>query len=537
MKFNHKYFVPKRERESLLYIIIIILWLIISLFSIWFLIVFQWHNTLNSKQPIVAQVFLIINWFFIDVLYCNGIKDFMFVLTYYFFLKNKKYRIDYLDNDITNKKVIILYTTCNDFDAKALLACMKQNYSNFETFILDDSYEESFKNEIDKFAQLHRNVKVIRRKDRKGFKAGNINNFLKNKKDYDYFVLLDSDEIIPCNFIEKTIIYFKDKSVGIVQANHEAKRVTNIFNFMGSKGVVSAWTTFISVKNYFGSVTLNGHGAMISKECYLDSGGFPEIVAEDLGLTLSALNAGYKSVFAKEILCDEMFPIDYLAFKKRNIKWTQGNFEFFKKVGGWKIWKLKIPFHQKIDLWMSSTSLSLTVFSLFATLINFTILYPIGFKYNFIYLIWIFIIILTITPMLNDIIYYFGKINFFILLLKLFFDYLLYPSMMVSSLSTLLLSIFGKKAKFIITPKNEKKYNLWDCIKYNWKELFIALLSTIILPIIFIFVHEYRYIFLIWYILFVLPLIGTIPLTLMSNIKVYKRNLKPKKIRGKIKWK
>jgi len=50
-------------------------------------------------------------------------------------------------------------------------------------------------------------------------RAGNLNNWLKGRKDYDYFVVLDSDEIIPPDYIEKVLKYFAyDQSCGAVQA-------------------------------------------------------------------------------------------------------------------------------------------------------------------------------------------------------------------------------------------------------------------------------------------------------------------------------
>ena len=69
---------------------------------------------------------------------------------------------------------------------------MGQEYDNFETVILDDSSQEAYKTQIDEFAQKH-GVKVVRRQDRKGFKAGNLNNYLQGRTDYDYFVVLDSE--------------------------------------------------------------------------------------------------------------------------------------------------------------------------------------------------------------------------------------------------------------------------------------------------------------------------------------------------------
>ena len=79
---------------------------------------------------------------------------------------------------------------------------MKQRYNNVQTFILDDSTIEETKKTIDLFAEQHQ-VTIVRREDKSGFKAGNLNTFLQKQKEaaYDFFVVLDSDEIIPQNFI------------------------------------------------------------------------------------------------------------------------------------------------------------------------------------------------------------------------------------------------------------------------------------------------------------------------------------------------
>ena len=97
-------------------------------------------------------------------------------------------------------RVLLLYCTCNDFNAEALETCMRQRYEHFHTVILDDSKDEEYKRKIDEFAQTH-DVTVVRRENRVGFKAGNLNNYLQGRTDYDYFVVLDSDERIPENYI------------------------------------------------------------------------------------------------------------------------------------------------------------------------------------------------------------------------------------------------------------------------------------------------------------------------------------------------
>ncbi|WP_051122405.1 glycosyltransferase [Mesomycoplasma moatsii] len=340
----------------------------------------------------------------------------------------------------------MLYTTCNDFDQQSLIKSAQQNYENYDVYILDDSYDKKYIKQIDEFVKKYKDkFKLIRRENREGFKAGNINNFLKNYDlEYDYFVLLDSDEIIPNNFISETLKYFVDEKIGIVQANHKGTRGQNLFDSIGELGIYPAWTAFIKVKNEYGVVTLNGHGAIISRKCYEDTNGFPPLVAEDLAFTINLMNKGYRVLFAEDVICEEVFPIDYLAFKKRSIKWTQGNIQFFKVM--WlKMLKLNISFFKKIDLWLSTTSLSLSVFSIFVVIINFSILYPLGFKYSHLYILLVFMIVFLITPFINDFIFLVNKIKFWKLLSYILFCLMLYTSMIVCSIKTLILTLLGKK--------------------------------------------------------------------------------------------
>ncbi|MBU4304571.1 MAG: glycosyltransferase [Candidatus Omnitrophica bacterium] len=104
--------------------------------------------------------------------------------------------------------VALLYTTYNDFQEKAVLSCVNQEYDNFHAFILDDSTEEDYKNRIDEFsARYKEKVTVIRREGRSGYKAGNINNALKQINDFEYFSISDADSILPKNYITGLLPY------------------------------------------------------------------------------------------------------------------------------------------------------------------------------------------------------------------------------------------------------------------------------------------------------------------------------------------
>ena len=171
--------------------------------ALWRLIAGLGEYTPVKKAFIIAL--LAINTAVLCLLWLGSIKDFMFSAAYAIMHKkfNKRYaEIAKYDAETDGEpRFLLLYCTCNDFNAEALESCMRQRYKNFRTVILDDSSDEEYKARIDKFAAEH-GAEVIRRKERKGYKAGNLNNYLCGRTDYDYFVVLDSDEVIPENYIQ-----------------------------------------------------------------------------------------------------------------------------------------------------------------------------------------------------------------------------------------------------------------------------------------------------------------------------------------------
>ena len=425
------------------------------------------------KPLLIALV--ILNAVFISYFWLNGLKDIIYVSTYYVrkhSYKNGFKKSLFIDD---SKKVILVYCTANDFVPECLLESMQQDYRTFETVILDDSSQESYKKEIDAFAEKY-NVTVIRRKDRKGFKAGNINNYLKGKKDYDYFVLLDSDEIIPSDFIKKALAYFnKNTNLGILQATHVASRNRNSFMDTLAIGVDSHWPVYQNVKHRYGFLSLLGHGAMISRECYEAGGGFPHVVAEDLCFSIEArINGGYYVGFADDIICQEEYPVDYLAFKKRHSKWTQGNMEFIKRYTS-VILKSTLKWHEKLDIILFTYNLPLTAVFAFYIVMNL-IIFPL-LNYTLEYPAWLLIptFIFLLAPMANDIIFYIRKINFFKLVFYLFTSFMLFGSMFYVSLVSSFKSIFGKKAVFLVTPKDSRKITFFEALKLNYKEIIFSI--------------------------------------------------------------
>ena len=484
--------------------------LYLVMFLVWtMLVVFLWYNfvksfmripftvsieKLNTVIIVSARVLLGFNAVFISYFWLNGVKDFIYVIWYYCNRGRLMKRFEEIINtDISqaDDRILLVYCTCNDFDGTSLEKSMQQKYHNFRTVILDDSNNEEYKKAVDKFASKHK-LEVVRRESRIGFKAGNINNYLMRenvKNTYDYVVILDSDEILPNNFITECLKYFyAHDNIGIVQANHISTRNRNFFMKLFHVGVNSHWPTYQTMKHFYGFSTMLGHGAMIKRECYESAGGFPHLVAEDLCLSIEAREKGYYVAFAPNIICEEEYPVDYIAFKKRHSKWTQGNLEFIKQYTG-KIVKSKMKWYEKMDIVLFTYNLPLTAIFAFFLFANLIIAPSLYLDLGRVYSIWMLIptIIFFFSPMLNDFIIWSCKLNPLRNLIYFICVVILYGSMLTTSLISAILGMFGKKAKFIVTPKTSQKISLWFALKFQFKEI---LFSTILLLVALIFSHS-----------------------------------------------
>lgn len=461
------------QKTARVYVVVIVAWLGLLAGALAPLM----ETVMRSAQHGWLTVVLVTaSTLFIMYFWLNGTKDVIYTL-YYRLCRKRLQRLPARAawprrfGTAMRPRVVMVYCTYNDFNAESLLASMRQEYPLCRTVILDDSTQPAYMAEIDGFAAAH-GVQVVRREGHAGFKAGNLNNYLAAAA-YDYFVILDSDEIIPPSFIARALDYFAaDDHVGIVQANHKATRNRNGFMRLFALGVDSHWPTYQSVKHRHGFLSLLGHGAMVSRACYRVAGGFPALVAEDLCFSIEARNKGYFVAFAQDIMCEEEYPVSYMAFKKRHSKWTQGNMEFIKRYTR-RILTAHMTWFEKLDIVLFTYSLPLTAFFALYVVINVVAL-PL-LHYRIVYPPWLLMptILFLLAPMLNDIFYYAKRISPWRLLWYLLHTFMLYGSMFFISLVASLKSTFGKSV-FLVTPKENSRMSFGAALVGNKGEIIFA---------------------------------------------------------------
>ena len=116
--------------------------------------------------------------------------------------------------------VDIFITVCGEpveIVEQTIKAAVSMKYPSYKVYVLNDGYvakKENWK-EINELA-LRYNVTPITRQKPGGAKAGNINNALKQTTS-PLFAVFDADHIPSPNFLKKTVGYFEDKRIALVQ--------------------------------------------------------------------------------------------------------------------------------------------------------------------------------------------------------------------------------------------------------------------------------------------------------------------------------
>lgn len=342
-----------------------------TIFAVWGFCLIWFHPRLvelfymaYTPTEWICLIFFVL---FIEFAWLYGIYNLSLVgfALYYRWRHQKQVPSLALPLNPTVPSVAILYTTCNDFVAESALSCVKQDYPHYTVYLLDDSSDPAYQQQVDAFAaQYPERVQVVRRPNRLGYKAGNMNHGLeKVAMEEPYFAIADADEILPPDFLSKLVpMMEQDPKCGFVQANHRANPNTKSpLSKDQGVGIDLHWKWYQPLRNRYGFVMFLGHGALLRRSCWEEMGGFPDIVSEDLGFAIRARELGYRGRFVEEVICYEDFPDTVRAFRIRHMKWTRGTCEFLWKESARLVRSPNITWQEKLDILFPTMNLPLTL--------------------------------------------------------------------------------------------------------------------------------------------------------------------------------
>jgi cellulose synthase/poly-beta-1,6-N-acetylglucosamine synthase-like glycosyltransferase len=228
--------------------------------------------------------------------------------------------------------VAVLYVTCDDLIPEALESLRDLHYPNYHVYVLDDSELSSYQTQVDTSG-----FTVVRRGTRLGYKAGNLNNWLVlYGKYYDYFVVADSDSILPQDFIERMLAYAQhpaNRHVAIFQSKILLwNRSSRFARTLG--GWMTLWLYPIGKLGNLCETMLSwGHNCLYRTAAILDIGGFDaRFVAEDYATGIALLRRGYK-IRLVDVTSYEAMPETAAAYTGRAVRWARQTLQLFELNG------------------------------------------------------------------------------------------------------------------------------------------------------------------------------------------------------------
>lgn len=229
-----------------------------------------------------------------------------------------------------------------------------------EIQILDDSTDETQAEArywTDFFKKKHFDISYFHRDTRTGFKAGALEEGLKKSKG-ELIAIFDADFVPGPDFLKKTVPYFANEKVGMVQArwghiNQNYSLLTQIQSVFLDGHFVIEHTARNRSGRFF---NFNGTAGIWRKEAIESAGGWQhDTLTEDLDLSYRAQMAGWKFVFLPDVIAPAELPVVMNAFKSQQHRWAKGSIQTAKKLLP-KIFKSPLPLKVKWEAFVHLVS-------------------------------------------------------------------------------------------------------------------------------------------------------------------------------------
>jgi cellulose synthase/poly-beta-1,6-N-acetylglucosamine synthase-like glycosyltransferase len=195
--------------------------------------------------------------------------------------------------------------------------------------VLDDStddthpYTEAL---VERYRALGYPIEYLHRTNRHGYKAGALQEGLE-KATGEFVAVFDADFIPPADFLRRTIDFFTDPQVGVVQTRWSyLNRHYNILTEVEAM-LLDGHFVLEHGARYGGGLffNFNGTAGILRKSMIQDAGGWQhDTLTEDSDLSYRAQMNGWKFVYIPGVECPSELPVEMHGFQIQQSRWSKG---------------------------------------------------------------------------------------------------------------------------------------------------------------------------------------------------------------------
>jgi cellulose synthase (UDP-forming) len=287
--------------------------------------------TLNLATPLNGVCSL--GLFFFEILVLTSTIIQLFLMST---IKDRHREADEKSLAVINKtfhpKVDVFIPTYNEPDfilRRTIIGCQALDYENKKIYLLDDTRRP----EIEKLANSLQ-CEYITRPDNLHAKAGNLNHAMPLTNG-ELIVIFDADFIPTKNFLTRTVGFFQDEQVALVQTPQSFYNPDPIAYNLGLENVVTPeeeifYRQIQPIKDGVGSAICSGTSFIVRRSSLEYTGGFvTESLSEDYFTGIRLVAEGYKLVYLDEKLSAGLAAENIAAYATQRIRWAQGTLQAF----------------------------------------------------------------------------------------------------------------------------------------------------------------------------------------------------------------
>jgi cellulose synthase/poly-beta-1,6-N-acetylglucosamine synthase-like glycosyltransferase len=313
--------------------------------------------------------FAVVYFFCLGMVCLYGLHRYVLVFLYYRHRRNLPARPDQFEE---LPHVTVQLPICNErLVAKRVIeAACQLDYprDKLDIQVLDDSSDAETQEIIQAtVAQAQADgldIAYIRRGDRKGYKAGNLANGLKQLKG-EFVTIFDADFIPAPNILRESIHYFTDPKVAVVQSrwehlNRDLSLLTKSQAIL-LDGHFAIEQVARNRSNRF--MCFNGTAGTWRVEAITASGGWHfDTLTEDLDLSFRAQMKGWKFIYLPHLTAPAELPMEMTGFKDQQFRWTKGGVQTAMKLLP-KVLMSKLPWRVKLEGFFHLTGYTLYIYT------------------------------------------------------------------------------------------------------------------------------------------------------------------------------
>jgi cellulose synthase (UDP-forming) len=212
---------------------------------------------------------------------------------------------------------------------RTIIGCQALDYHHKKVYLLDDTRRP----EMEELAS-ELECEYITRSDNSHAKAGNLNHAL-TKTDGELIVIFDADFIPTTNFLTRTVGFFQDNNVALVQTPQSFYNADPIARNLGLENTLTSeeevfYRQIQPIRDGADSVICAGTSFVVRRSALLETGGFvTESLSEDYftGIRLSA--NGYRLIYLDEKLSAGLAAENIAAHTTQRLRWARGTLQAF----------------------------------------------------------------------------------------------------------------------------------------------------------------------------------------------------------------